>query len=94
MIVALRELPPRAREAFIFHRFEELSHPAIARRMGISVVAVRKLIALGWEPRLRGQGFVARQSVPAGTPVGEGGVCLLELARFPVEPEPVAEGGP
>ena len=45
MIVALRELPPRAREAFIFHRFEELSHPAIARRMGISVVAVRKLIA-------------------------------------------------
>ena len=45
MIVALRELPPRAREAFIFHRFEEMSHPAIARRMGISVVAVRKLIA-------------------------------------------------
>ena len=45
MIVALRELPPRAREAFIFHRFEEMSHPAIARRMGISVVGVRKLIA-------------------------------------------------
>ncbi len=45
MIVALGQLPPRAREAFIFHRFEEMSHPAIARRMGISVVAVRKLIA-------------------------------------------------
>jgi cell division protein FtsI (penicillin-binding protein 3) len=56
--------------------------------------AVRKLIALGWEPRLRGQGFVARQSVAAGTPVGEGGVCLLELSRFPVEPAPVTEGEP
>jgi len=49
MIVALRKLPPRAREAFIFHRFEEMSHPAIARRMGISVVAVRKLIARAME---------------------------------------------
>ena len=54
--------------------------------------AVRTVIELGWEPRLRGQGFVARQSVPAGTPVGEGGVCLLELTRFPVEPNPVEEG--
>ena len=45
MIVALGGSSRRAREAFIFHRFEELSHPAIARRMGISVVAVRKLIA-------------------------------------------------
>jgi RNA polymerase sigma factor (sigma-70 family) len=45
MIEALRKLPPRAREAFIFHRFEEMSHPAIARRMGISVIAVRKLIS-------------------------------------------------
>jgi RNA polymerase sigma factor (sigma-70 family) len=49
MIAALRKLPPRAREAFIFHRFEEMSHPAIARRMGISVVAVRKLIARAME---------------------------------------------
>jgi cell division protein FtsI/penicillin-binding protein 2 len=64
--------------------------------MGMSArEAVRTLIDLGWEPRLRGQGgFVARQSVPAGTPAGEGGVCLLELARFPVEPEPVQEGEP
>lgn len=55
--------------------------------------AVRTLIELGWEPRLRGQGFVARQSVAAGTPVGEGGVCLLELTRFPVEKDADAEGG-
>ena len=45
VLAAIRNLPPRTREAFIFHRFEEMSHPAIARRMGISVVAVRKLIA-------------------------------------------------
>ncbi len=45
--------------------------------------AVRTLVDLGWEPRLRGQGFVARQSVPAGTPVGEGGVCRIELEPFP-----------
>jgi RNA polymerase sigma-70 factor (ECF subfamily) len=49
MVAALRALPPRAREAFIFHRFEEMSHPAIARRMGISVVAVRKLISRAME---------------------------------------------
>lgn len=57
--------------------------------------AVRTLIDLGWEPRLRGKGgFVARQSVPAGSPTGEGGVCLLDLTRYPLEPEPVAEGEP
>jgi len=49
MIAALQNLPPRAREAFIFHRFEEMSHPAIARRMGISVIAVRKLISRAME---------------------------------------------
>ncbi len=57
--------------------------------------AVRTLIGLGWEPRLRGDGsLVARQSAAAGTPVGGGGVCLLELTRYRIEPEPVAEGQP
>jgi RNA polymerase sigma factor (sigma-70 family) len=42
--VALRELPPRTRDAFIYHRFEEMTYPVIARRMGISVNGVEKLI--------------------------------------------------
>jgi RNA polymerase sigma factor (sigma-70 family) len=42
--VALRELPPRTRDAFIFHRFEEMTYPVIASRMGISVNGVEKLI--------------------------------------------------
>ncbi|HYG26287.1 MAG TPA: sigma-70 family RNA polymerase sigma factor [Caulobacteraceae bacterium] len=42
--VALRELPPRTRDAFIYHRFEEMTYPLIARRMGISVNGVEKLI--------------------------------------------------
>jgi len=43
-VAGLRTLPPRAREAFLFHRFEEMTYPAIARRMGVSVSAVEKLI--------------------------------------------------
>lgn len=41
---AIRDLPPRTREAFIFHRFEEMTYPVIARRMGISITGVEKLI--------------------------------------------------
>jgi RNA polymerase sigma factor (sigma-70 family) len=43
-VVGLQTLSPRAREAFLFHRFEEMTYPAIAREMGISVSAVEKLI--------------------------------------------------
>ena len=45
VLAAIRELPPRTREAFIFHRFEEMTYPEIARRLGISVSAVKQLIA-------------------------------------------------
>ena len=45
VLAAIRNLPPRTREAFIFHRFEEMTYPEIARRLGISVSAVKQLIA-------------------------------------------------
>ena len=58
--------------------------------------AVRTLIELGWEPRLRGEGIVRRASERRrrARPVGEGGVCLLALSRFPIEPDPVQGGEP
>jgi RNA polymerase sigma factor (sigma-70 family) len=45
VLAAIKGLPPRTREAFIFHRFEEMTYPEIARRLGISVSAVKQLIA-------------------------------------------------
>jgi RNA polymerase sigma factor (sigma-70 family) len=44
-IAAIRKLPPRAQEAFVLHRFEDMSYAAIARRLNISVSAVGKLIS-------------------------------------------------
>jgi RNA polymerase sigma factor (sigma-70 family) len=41
---ALAELPPKTREAFILHRYEEMTYAAIGRRLGISVSGVEKLI--------------------------------------------------
>lgn len=40
----LQALPPRTRQAFMLHRFEEMTYVSIARQMGISKVAVGKLI--------------------------------------------------
>ncbi len=44
IMVAVQALPPRVAEAFVFHRFEEMTYEAIARRMGITKSAVEKLI--------------------------------------------------
>ncbi len=42
--VALAGLPPKTREAFILHRYEEMTYAAIAARLHISVSGVEKLI--------------------------------------------------
>lgn len=41
---ALSQLPPKTREAFILHRYEEMTYAAIAVRLQISVSGVEKLI--------------------------------------------------
>ena len=48
-IEALRALPPRARAAFVLHRFEHMTYAAIAARMGISINGVKHLIARALE---------------------------------------------
>lgn len=42
---AMESLPDRTREIFMAHRFEELTYPEIAQRMGISVKTVEKHIS-------------------------------------------------
>jgi RNA polymerase sigma factor (sigma-70 family) len=44
LVAAIGDLPERTRQAFVLHRFEEMSYTAIARHMGISVSAVEKHI--------------------------------------------------
>ncbi len=42
---AIRDLPPRCREAFLLHRFDDLSYRQIADRLGVSVSMVEKHLA-------------------------------------------------
>ncbi len=44
VVQAIVNLPPRARAAFQFHRFENMTYQAIAQRMGISKESVKELI--------------------------------------------------
>lgn len=44
VVQAILNLPPRARAAFQFHRFEHLTYQAIAQRMGISKESVKELM--------------------------------------------------
>jgi RNA polymerase sigma factor (sigma-70 family) len=44
VLAAMRGLPPRCAQAFVLHRFEELTYSTIAVRMGVSNSAVERLI--------------------------------------------------
>lgn len=44
LLTAVESLPPRSREALLLHRFEEATYATVARRMGITVSAVERLI--------------------------------------------------
>ena len=44
VVAAIAELPPRTRDVFVLHRFEEMSCGAIASHLGISISGVEKHI--------------------------------------------------
>lgn len=44
LLAAILELPPKARAAFLFHRFDNMTYQAIAERMGIAKRSVKELM--------------------------------------------------
>lgn len=44
LVAALQEMPERTRDVFVLHRFEDMSYPAIAEHLGLSLSAVGKHI--------------------------------------------------
>jgi RNA polymerase sigma-70 factor (ECF subfamily) len=45
LLGAIQALPPKCRAVFVMHRFDEVPHTEIARRLGITVSMVEKHIA-------------------------------------------------
>jgi RNA polymerase sigma factor (sigma-70 family) len=46
VMAVIDDMPPKRREVFLLHRVEEMTYPQIARRLGVSVKAVEKHMAL------------------------------------------------
>ncbi|NBW11154.1 MAG: RNA polymerase sigma factor [Caulobacteraceae bacterium] len=44
-LAVIRALPPRTRDAFLLHRFEDLTYRQIADRLGVSVSMIEKHLA-------------------------------------------------
>lgn len=57
--VAIETLPDRTREIFMAHRFEDLTYPEIAARLGVSVKTVEKHISLALRHLHRAAGHKA-----------------------------------
>jgi cell division protein FtsI (penicillin-binding protein 3) len=52
--------------------------------------AVRRIVKLGMNARVSGDGFVVSQDPAPGLPIEDDGVCRLVLERLPLHPAPAA----
>jgi DNA-directed RNA polymerase specialized sigma24 family protein len=52
----MEAMPVRTQEIFLLHRFEEMTYPAIAAALGISVSAVEKHIMIALRLLVEGLG--------------------------------------
>lgn len=53
---AIETMPPRTREIFLMHRFEDMTYSTIARQIGISTSAIEKHIAAALQILCRATG--------------------------------------